>query len=54
MLAAQVRAGEAEFGAQEIDEVLAHGHGARHPLAVDGEADRHGLLAVMPPSLRLR
>ena len=37
-------AGEAQLDAQEIDQVLAHRHRARHALAVDGERYGHGLL----------
>ena len=37
MLAAEMRAGEAQLGAQEIDQVLAHRHRARDALAVDGQ-----------------
>ena len=46
MLAAQVRAGEAEVGAQEVDEVLAHGNHARDALTVDGQADGQVLLVA--------
>ena len=40
MLAAQMRTRETQLGAQEIDQMLAHGHRADDTLAVDGERDR--------------
>ena len=42
VLAADVGAGELELDSEEIGEVEAHGHGALHPLAVDGERDLDG------------
>src|SRR5581483_10393064 len=44
VLAAQVRAREPEIRAQEVDEVLAHGDGAHHRLAVDSQPDLQGFV----------
>ncbi len=44
VLATEMRTGEAQFGAQEIDEVLTHGHRADNRLAVDGQRDGYCFL----------
>ena len=46
VLAAQMRTGEAELDAQEIDEMLTYGHHAGDALAVDGERNCHRLLVA--------